>query len=62
VAKTESEYRAIAVALANDPARRNELRATLRERMRASPLLDAMKFTRNIEAAYRQIWQSAAAR
>jgi protein O-GlcNAc transferase len=44
--------------LAADRARLSELRANLRDRMRASPIMDAPKFARNIEAAYRQIWQN----
>jgi len=47
----------IAVGLAQDPARLSELRSTLRDRMRASPLMDAPRFTRNIEAAYREMWR-----
>ena len=37
------------------PAR---VRATLRPRMEQSPLMDAPRFARNIEAAYRQMWRT----
>ena len=34
-----------------------ELRGSLRERMRASPLMDEERFTRDLEHAYRQMWR-----
>jgi SAM-dependent methyltransferase len=43
------EYVQIAVELANDRERLADLRATLRDRMRASPLMDVAGFTRNLE-------------
>ena len=43
------EYVQIAVELANDRERLAHLRATLRDRMRASPLLDVTGFTRQLE-------------
>ncbi len=46
----------IAADLAADRARLSEIRAGLRERMQASPLMDAPRFARNVEAAYRQTW------
>ena len=58
VAQSEEEYVRIAVELAGDLKRLGELRATLRARMAASPLMDAPRFARNIEAAYRQMWQA----
>src|SRR5208283_489776 len=41
LAADSEEYVRIAVDLANDLPRRSELRETLRDRMRASPLMDA---------------------
>ncbi len=48
-ARDADEYVQIAVKLANDRARLAHLRATLRERMRASPLMDVAGFTRQLE-------------
>jgi protein O-GlcNAc transferase len=56
IARSPEEYIEIAVELAGDLDRLQRLRATLRDRMKASPLLDANGFTRNLEAAYRQMW------
>jgi predicted O-linked N-acetylglucosamine transferase (SPINDLY family) len=51
---TDSEaYVAIAVALANDEARRRTLRTGMRERLAASALLDHAGFTRKLEQVYR---------
>lgn len=57
VARDEDDYVAIAAALAGDAAARAALRAALRERMRASPLCDGGAFARDVEAAYRRMWQ-----
>ena len=43
-AKTTDEYIEIALRLARDPARISELRRTMRDRMKASPLGDTRKF------------------
>jgi protein O-GlcNAc transferase len=56
IAQTPQQYVEIAVKLAGDLPRLTELRATLRQRMQASPLMDAPRFARNVEAAYRDMW------
>jgi len=56
VARDAEQYVRIGVDLAHDWSRLCELRATLRDRMQNSPLMDAGRFTRNLEAAYREMW------
>jgi len=56
-ASSEDGYVRIAVELAGNLPRLAELRATLRVRMQASPLMDAPRFARNVEAAYRKMWE-----
>jgi len=58
IAQTPDEYVQIAAELAGDLPRLAELRRTLRARMEVSPLMDAPRFARNIEAAYRQMWRN----
>jgi len=58
VANEPSQYVSIATELAADLPRLNDLRSTLRQRLQQSPLMDAPRFARNIESAYRQMWQA----
>jgi predicted O-linked N-acetylglucosamine transferase (SPINDLY family) len=57
-AQTPEQFVDIAVELAKDLPRLQVLRSTLRQRMERSPLMDAPRFARNIEAAYRQMWRT----
>ena len=56
LAGNESDYVENAVSLALDPDRLQSLRANLREKMKSSPLMDAVTFTGELEAAYQQAW------
>jgi predicted O-linked N-acetylglucosamine transferase (SPINDLY family) len=58
IAATPERYVAIAQQLAADPVQLGTLRATMRERMRNSPLMDAPGFTRALESAYREMWRT----
>jgi predicted O-linked N-acetylglucosamine transferase (SPINDLY family) len=55
--QSDQQFVQIAVSLARDLDRLAELRRTLRQRMLESPLTDAPRFARNLEAAYRTAWQ-----
>ncbi len=57
MAETKAVYVEKAVALANDLDRLSEFREGLRNRMRESPLCDSDAFTRDVEAAYREMWR-----
>ena len=51
-------YLAAAVSLAGDQGRLTTLRASLRDRLRASPLMDAARMTASVESAYRAMWHN----
>ena len=55
-AHDDDEFADIVTNLANDLPRLADLRRTLRGRMKQSPLMDAPRFAKNIENAYRQMW------
>lgn len=58
VADGPEAYIRIATELAYDLPRLAALRAGMRDRLRASPLLQAKRFTRGLEAAYRAMWHA----
>ena len=58
IAGDPAQYLRIARDLAADVPRLATLRASLRERMAASPLMDAPRLTRHIERAYREMWRA----
>ena len=55
VANSDAEYVDINVRLAGDAAWRSDLRATLREKLAGSPLMDSARFTRDLEAHFRDL-------
>ena len=57
VAATPERYLEIACTLASDLERLSTLRSGMRARMLASPLLDAARFTYNLEQTYRFMWR-----
>jgi predicted O-linked N-acetylglucosamine transferase (SPINDLY family) len=56
VAGTTEQYLSIATELAADLPRLAQLRATLRDRMRNSALMDAPRFARDVEDAFEKMW------
>jgi predicted O-linked N-acetylglucosamine transferase (SPINDLY family) len=59
IAATADEYLELARARAGRPDHLSALRASLRERMRASPLMDEARFVGDLEDAYRRMWREA---
>lgn len=55
-AATPQQFIGIAVNLAGNLPRLADIRAGLRVRLAASPLMDYAKFTRELEKIYREIW------
>jgi protein O-GlcNAc transferase len=58
IARDLDDYVDVAVALARDLPRLADLRLNLRTRMAASPLCDPGRFVRDLEAAFRAMWQA----
>ena len=57
IGDSPDEFVAKSASLAADVGRLSMLRRTLRERLVQSPLMDGPRFVRNVEAAYRTMWQ-----
>lgn len=57
VATDTAQYAHIVRELGHDRPRLRDLRRTLRSRLQNSKLMDATRFTKNLEDIYRQIWQ-----
>jgi predicted O-linked N-acetylglucosamine transferase (SPINDLY family) len=55
-ASAPEKYLAKAAALARDTQALAKLRASIRHRMKKSPLCDARQFARKVEARYRKMW------
>jgi protein O-GlcNAc transferase len=57
IASSPDEYVQLAAQLAQ-PENLANLRATLRPRLQASPLMDEVGFTRDLETLYRRMWRT----
>jgi protein O-GlcNAc transferase len=57
VARSAEEYLQIAIELARNLDCLSSIRRTLRDGMRRSPLMDAPRFARDVEGAYRFMWR-----
>ncbi|MBV8650944.1 MAG: tetratricopeptide repeat protein [Alphaproteobacteria bacterium] len=62
MAGDEASYLRRAIALAQDLPRLADLRNRLRSIVASSPICDAKRFTRHLEAAYREMWRGWCAR
>ncbi|MGP8121694.1 MAG: tetratricopeptide repeat protein [Xanthobacteraceae bacterium] len=58
VTTTPEAYEALAIALARQPAKLQELKSKLARNRLTTPLFDTRRFTENIEAAYVAMYQS----
>ena len=58
IAASSEDYVRLAVRCAEDRETIAELRRTLRGRMRTSPLMDEVRFARDVEEAYRRMWRA----
>ena len=58
IARTPAEFIELGKRHAGDLQRLSALRAGLREKLQASPLMDAARFTGSLENAYRGMWQA----
>jgi predicted O-linked N-acetylglucosamine transferase (SPINDLY family) len=57
IAFSKEQYISIAASLAADVQKLSQLRASLRQRMQKSPLMDAKQFAGDLETAFRRMWR-----
>jgi len=58
IASTLEDYVRLALHFARDGAAITELRKSLRQTMRESPIMDEARFVHDIECAYRRMWRT----
>jgi predicted O-linked N-acetylglucosamine transferase (SPINDLY family) len=58
IAATPEDYVRLAAKFARDAALLAELRGSLRQKMRLSPIMDEPAFVRDLEEAYRTMWRA----
>jgi predicted O-linked N-acetylglucosamine transferase (SPINDLY family) len=57
IASSPEDYVRRAVRFAGERKLLAELRGSMRNRMAASPLMDEVRFVRDLELAYREMWR-----
>jgi protein O-GlcNAc transferase len=57
VTNSADEYESLALKLASEPGALVEIKAKLRANRDTQPLFDSMRYTKNLEAAYAQMWE-----
>jgi len=61
ITSTLKEYESLAVDLARNPVKLQMIRQTLMKNRLAEPLFNTSRFTRNLEKAYKEMWEIFAA-
>ncbi len=61
IVHSDAEYRDLAIRLATDRARLDNIRARLAANRLTTPLFDSRRFVRHLEAGYEAIWQRCVA-
>ena len=56
--RTREEYIELAVSLAQSPALLQKLHEDIPRLFQASPVMNSQQYVREVEAAYRRIWQT----
>ena len=51
------EYEALAVRLAHNPGELQTIRQKLTKNLSTEPLFDTPRFTKNLEKAYKEMWE-----
>ena len=57
ITTTQEQYEATAIELATNPAKLNEIKDKLRANRLTTTLFDTPRFTKNIEAAFMQMYE-----
>jgi predicted O-linked N-acetylglucosamine transferase (SPINDLY family) len=57
VTRSLGEYEARALELARDPVQHAALKEKLSRNRKTQPLFDTVRYTRNLEVAYRHMWE-----
>lgn len=57
ITRTSGEYEALAMELANQPRKLDEIRERLKANRHTTPLFDSRRFTKNMEAAYCAVFE-----